>query len=102
VSLTDGTGDSSWTVTPNDVRSQVSASASQSFTLESGKCYRVVTAAVPASTKGEYIVSVSSVGTVSAAPVRNATDLTLSTSTNTLTIANGNTSYAITVKTEEI
>lgn len=83
-------------------RDSVAASGSKAFTVETGKYYRVVTAAVPASLKGEYIVAVSSTGGVSNAPVRSATDLTVTTSTNTLTIANGNTSYAVAIRIEEI
>ena len=83
-------------------RALIGASSSADITLERGKCYRVVTAAVPASTKGEYIVSVSSAGTVGAAPVRTASDLTISGSNSTMTITNGNASYAVAVRVEEI
>lgn len=83
-------------------RDSIAASSSKAFTVTTGKYYRVVTASVPAALKGEYIVAVSSTGGVSSAPVRSATDLTVSTSTNTLTIANGNTSYAVAVRIEEI
>ena len=83
-------------------RDSIAASASKSFTVATGKYYRVATASVPAALKGEYIVAVSSTGGVSSAPVRSATDLTVTTSTNTLTIANGSTSYAVAVRIEEI
>ncbi len=83
-------------------RDSIAASSSKAFTVATGKYYRVVTASVPAALKGEYIVAVSSTGGVSSAPVRAASDLTVSTSTNTLTIANGNTSYAVAVRIEEI
>lgn len=83
-------------------RDSIAASSSKAFTVTTGKYYRVVTASVPAALKGEYIVAVSSTGGVSSAPVRTASELTVSTSTNTLTIANGNTSYAVAVRIEEI
>ena len=84
------------------LRDSIAASSSKAFTVTTGKYYRVVTASVPAALKGEYIVAVSTTGGVSSAPVRSATDLTVTTSTNTLTIANGNTSYAVAVRIEEI
>lgn len=83
-------------------RYTIPASSSKSITLERGKFYKVTTAQVPASMKGEYIVSVSSAGTVGSASVRNASDIAISGSSATMTIANNNASYAVQVRIEEI